>query len=163
MRLIYTIIPLVLSHYRLKNEIYCIHSLLKFRATCLKISGAMTLVSSDITSGEMTFGRLDWLPRLVVTTWSHFGWSIKEVWQYCFTVQWSTVHTRLRVVSILHNTNLPNTEAKHASAIYKRAARFSLRSDTSSEKRLLAFCGFESRFSRLEFPRQGKLAQVNGA
>ena len=29
----YTIIPLVLSHYRLQNEIYCIHSLLKFRAT----------------------------------------------------------------------------------------------------------------------------------
>ena len=23
----------------------------------------MTLVLSDITSGEMTFGRLDWLPR----------------------------------------------------------------------------------------------------
>ena len=30
---LYTIIPLVLSHYRLQNEIYCIHSLLKFRAT----------------------------------------------------------------------------------------------------------------------------------
>ena len=29
----YTVIPLVLSHYRLQNEIYYIHSLLKFRAT----------------------------------------------------------------------------------------------------------------------------------
>ena len=44
-----------------------------------------------------------------------------------------------------------------------RAARFLLRSDTSSEKRLLALCGLESRFSRLEFPYRGKLAQVNGA
>ena len=42
-RLNYTIFPLVLSHYRLKNEIY-----ITFRATWLKISGDMTLVSGDV-------------------------------------------------------------------------------------------------------------------
>ena len=37
------------------------HSI-KFRAIWLRISGDMTLVSGDMTSGEMTFGRLDRLP-----------------------------------------------------------------------------------------------------
>ena len=45
------------AYYRLKNEIYYIHSLLKFRAAWLKISYDMTLIS-----GEMTIGRLDRLP-----------------------------------------------------------------------------------------------------
>ena len=31
----------------------------KYRATWLQFSGDMTLVSGDMTSGEMTFGRLD--------------------------------------------------------------------------------------------------------
>ena len=39
----------------LQNEIYYVHSLQKFRATLLKMS-------SNLTSGEMTFGRFDRLP-----------------------------------------------------------------------------------------------------
>ena len=162
------------KHQCLRNESYlhnypaCFASLsLKERdilqALFIKISGDLSKNFGRHDSGfeRYNFGQDDF--RATWPVKSHFGWSIKELWQYCFKVQWSPVHTRLRVVSILHNTSLPNTEAKNASAICKRAARFSLRSDTSSEKRLLAFCGFESRFSRLEFPCQGKLAQVNGA
>ena len=118
----------------------------------------MTLVSSDITSGETTFGRLDRSPRPLG---GHIlGGRLRRF--VSIALQF-TVHTILRAVSILHNTNLPDTKAKNSSAICERAARFLLRSDTSSEKRLLAFCGFKCRFSKLEFPCQGKLAQVNGA
>ena len=167
------------QHHCLRNESYlhnypvCFVSLsLKERdilhTLFIKISGDFSKNFGRHDSGfeRYNFGpddfRATW-PVTATTRWSHFRWSIKEVCQYCFTVQWSTVHTRLRAVSILHNTNLPDTKAKNSSAICERAARFLLRSDTSSEKRLLAFCGFKCRFSRPEFPCQGKLAQVNRA
>ena len=166
-------------HHCLRNESYlqnypaCFVSLsLKERdilhTLFIKISGDLSKNFGRHDSGfeRYNFGRDDFRATWLVTattTWSHFRWSIKEVCQYCFTVQWSTVHIRLRVVSTLHDTNLPNTQAKSASAIYERAAHFLLRSDTSSEKRLLAFCGFKCTFSRREISCKGKLAQVNGA
>ena len=40
-------------------------SKIKLRATWLKISGDITLVSGDTTSGVMTFGRLDRKPTVL--------------------------------------------------------------------------------------------------
>ena len=52
------------------------HSI-KFRATWLWISGNMTLVPGDMTSGEMTFGRLDRLP--LECEWYRRNNQLKEI------------------------------------------------------------------------------------
>ena len=52
------------------------HSI-KFRATWLWISANMTLVPGDMTSGEMTFGRLDRLP--LECEWYRRNNQLKEI------------------------------------------------------------------------------------
>ena len=70
-QLYYTIVLLVLFHYRLKNEIYYVHSLLKFRATQLwfrarGLSGDLTGYTLDRSkqrnSAPLIYQHLLWIP-----------------------------------------------------------------------------------------------------
>ena len=61
------------------------HSI-QFRATRLWISGNMTLVPGDMTSGEMTFGRLDRLPS--ECEWYRRNNQLKEI---PINVSWTDV------------------------------------------------------------------------
>lgn len=56
----------------------CITHTINFRATWLKISGDMTLVSGDITSGEMT-GDLTSNPCITILS-DHFSWKLSGDW-----------------------------------------------------------------------------------
>ena len=63
-QLYYTIVLLVSFHYRLKNEIYYIHSLLKFRATWLSgdLTGYTLDRSKQRNSAPLIYQHLLWIP-----------------------------------------------------------------------------------------------------